>query len=164
MKPSAIVYESNTGFTARYAKMLGAATGLPVYRLSDNSLPKDTAVIFCSWLIAGRIRRYRRAFRRYNLRAVCAVGLCGTGMLLQEVRRAVRIPEQIPLFTLQGGMDHGGLKGIYRSMIQTLIKMLSKKKNPSDEEREILQMIRQGGDFVREENLSAVLEWWETPC
>ena len=31
MKPSAILYNSNTGFTERYAKMLGEKTGLPVF-------------------------------------------------------------------------------------------------------------------------------------
>ena len=31
MKPTAIVYTSNTGFTAEYAALLGQATGLPVY-------------------------------------------------------------------------------------------------------------------------------------
>ena len=35
MKPSAIVYTSNTGFTARYAAMLGERTALPVYSLDE---------------------------------------------------------------------------------------------------------------------------------
>ena len=35
MKPTAIVYTSNTGFTAEYASLLGGETGLPVYALED---------------------------------------------------------------------------------------------------------------------------------
>ena len=31
----AIVYTSHTGFTARYAGMLGEATGVPVYPLKE---------------------------------------------------------------------------------------------------------------------------------
>ena len=31
MKPTAIVYTSNTGYTAEYARLLGQGTGLPVY-------------------------------------------------------------------------------------------------------------------------------------
>ena len=30
MEPNAIVYTSNTGYTAQYAKLLGEKTGLPV--------------------------------------------------------------------------------------------------------------------------------------
>lgn len=35
MKPNAIVYTSNTGFTEQYARLLGEKTGLPVYPLSE---------------------------------------------------------------------------------------------------------------------------------
>ena len=35
MKASAVVYTSNTGYTAQYAELLGAALGLPVYSLPD---------------------------------------------------------------------------------------------------------------------------------
>ena len=35
MKPSAIVYTSNTGYTAEYARLLGQATGLTVYSLTE---------------------------------------------------------------------------------------------------------------------------------
>ena len=35
MKPTAIVYTSNTGFTARYAALLSEETGLPAYSIKD---------------------------------------------------------------------------------------------------------------------------------
>mgnify|MGYP003458752511 CR=1 FL=1 len=35
MKPAAIVYTSNTGFTARYASLLGEETNLPVYSIKE---------------------------------------------------------------------------------------------------------------------------------
>ncbi len=35
MKAKAIVYTSNTGYTAAYAKLLGEKTGLLVYPLSE---------------------------------------------------------------------------------------------------------------------------------
>ena len=35
MKPNAIVYTSNTGYTAEYAYLLGGKTGLPVYALAE---------------------------------------------------------------------------------------------------------------------------------
>ena len=33
MRPNAIVYTSNTGYTAQYAALLGKKTALPVYSL-----------------------------------------------------------------------------------------------------------------------------------
>ena len=35
MNTNAIVYTSNTGYTAQYAKLLGKKTGLPLYSLAE---------------------------------------------------------------------------------------------------------------------------------
>lgn len=159
-----IVFTSNTGFTARYAEILSRKTGLPVYELgkTDKALPKKASVIFMGWLLAGGVKGYRKAARRYTIRAVCGVGLCDTGCLLDQVRRAIALPESIPLFTLQGGMDHGKLKGIYKSMIDTLTKFMAGKKNPSQDDKRMVELLTTDACYVREENLSALLEWYET--
>lgn len=161
MKPTAIVYTSATGHTARYAAMLAEITGLPLYRLEDAKLPKDTPVLYMGWLFAGNLKGYTKAARICHPVAVVGVGLCPTGMLLTEVRKAARIPAEVPLFTLQGGMDHGKLRGVNKFMITMLIKILDGKKDKTPEETEKLRMIRAGGDFVREEHLAAVLDWWK---
>lgn len=160
MKPTAIVYTSAAGHTARYAAMLAEATGLPLHRLEETKLPKDTPILFMGWLFAGNLKGYATAAKRYRPAAAIGVGLCPTGELLSEVRKAAKIPSEIPLFTLQGGMDHGTLRGIHKFMIAMLIKMLDSKKDKTPEEAEMLRMIRAGGDFVSEENLAAVLDWW----
>ena len=52
MKPIAIVYTSNTGFTAEYASLLGGETGLPVYALEDakKACPKTApSSIWAGW-------------------------------------------------------------------------------------------------------------------
>ena len=57
MKPSAIVYTSNTGYTAQYASLLGGETGLPVYSLEDalKSLPQNSPIVYLGWLTAGKV-------------------------------------------------------------------------------------------------------------
>ena len=159
----AIVYTSNTGFTAQYALMLGEKTGLPIYPLADalETLEKGTEVIYMGWLMAGSVRDYGKDKRHFRIAAVCGVGLCDTGCLLKEVRRAISLPENIPLFTLQGGMDHNKLTGIYKKMIDTLIKVLSLRKKRTPDDERMLQLLTQNGCYVREENLSAVLEWYQ---
>ena len=77
------------------------------------------------------------------------------------MRKVNDIPAGLPVFTLQGGMDHSKLKGIHKFMIKMLIKMMSRAKNPSQEDRAKLELIRMGGDYVKEENLTAFLRWYE---
>ena len=158
----AIVYSSNTGHTERYARMIGEKIGLPVLSLEEakQKLEKGSKVIYMGWLMASSIVGYGAAKRKFDVRAVCGIGLCTTGALLNEVRKTARVPADIPLFTLQGGMDHEALKGIYKNMIDVLIKVMTKKKSKSEDEQEMLSLIIRGGDYVREENCTAFLEWY----
>ena len=55
MNAAAIVYTSQTGFTARYAALLAERTGLPCRPLKEAAaLPRGTAVIYLGWLCAGK--------------------------------------------------------------------------------------------------------------
>lgn len=168
MEIKAIVYTSNTGYTAEYARLLGQRTGVSVLSMDEakTALPKGTAVIYFGWLMAGQIKGYRRAARRYAVAAVCGVGLGATGGQDASARKANRVPTDVPVFTLQGGFDFSRLTGIYRTMMKTFICVvggqLEAKIDRTSEEDRVLEMLRHGGSYVSEENLAAVLAWLET--
>ena len=160
-KTTAIVYTSNTGFTKRYAKMLGEKLSLDTYNLADiKKLPKRTPIIYMGWLCAGNVKGYKKAARRFNVSAVIGVALGDTGSQVDTARRAIKLADDIPLFTVQGGMDCSRLRGINKFMIDMLIKMLSSKQDATDDEKRMLKMIKAGGDFVSEKNLSCVIAWY----
>ena len=163
MNASAIVYTSNTGHTRRYAQMLGSRVGLPVYALqeAEKLLESGTPVIYLGWLHASHVKGFDRAIKRFSIRAVCGVGLCDTGTLTREVRQATKIPDTIPLFTLQGGIDRSSLRGMDKLMISMLTKGLSSQKKLSEQDRRMLELLQTDASYVREENLSEVLEWFE---
>ena len=53
---SAIVYTSNSGYTAEYARLLGRATGLPVNDLRQvHTPPPAQEVMLLGWLMAARV-------------------------------------------------------------------------------------------------------------
>ncbi len=162
MKIKAIVYTSNTGYTARYAEMLSAKTGLPAYTLAQSkiSVSKGEAVIYMGWLMAGSVKGYKKAAKLYDVAAVCGVGLGPNGSQLEQVRKSIGASHTLPLFTLQGGMDREKLTGINKFMINMLVKMLSGKKDRTADDEAQLKLILKGGDYVKEENLSEVMEWY----
>ena len=90
MKSTAIVYTSNTGHTRKYALLLGEQIGLPLFSLDEakSQLSGGSPVIYLGWLHASHVKGYAKAARRFDLRAVCAVGLCDTGTLTDQVRKA----------------------------------------------------------------------------
>ena len=117
MKLSAIVYVSNTGHTRQYALLLAKESGLPVFSYDEaiSGLPGGSRIIYMGWIHASHVKGYSGAAKRFSVCAVCGVGLCDTGTLITEVRKTTSIPEDIPLFTLQGGFDRSKLRFEYAS-------------------------------------------------
>ena len=163
MNTKAIIYTSNTGHTARYAKLLGSKTGLPFYTMKEAAkhLNKGDSVIYMGWLMASAVKDYKKAAKRYQIDAVCGVGLGPTGYQMEEVRKANAFPEELPLFTLQGGMDMNKLRGMNKIMIKMLLKVMLAKTEKTEEDKGMIYLLQKGGDYVSEENLAAVTEWFE---
>lgn len=165
MNANSIVYTSNTGYTAEYARLLGERTGLPVYSLAEaeQKLAAGNRVIYLGWLMAGKVQGYKKAAKRYKVQAVCGVGMGGNGSQLQEVRKANAISEKTPLFTLQGGFDINKLSGVYKLMMTIMVKTagkgLAEKQDRTPEEDVMLDMLTRGGSRVSAENLAEVLAW-----
>lgn len=159
----AIVYTSNTGHTAEYAKMLGDKTGLPVYALSEATkrLSNGTEIIYLGWLFANNIKGYKKAAKKYKISAICAVGLCDTGTAIAEVRKVNAISEETLLFTMQGGMDKTRLRGINKFMINMLTKGLSSQKERSENDERMLYLLTHDQNYVSEENITAFMEWYK---
>ena len=162
MKPTAIVYTSNTGHTRQYALSLGEQIGLPAYSLEDagSHLSGGSPVIYLGWIHASHVKGFSKASSRFDLCAVCGVGLCDTGTLISEVRKATSIPEGIPLFTLQGGIDRGRLKGMDKLMISMLTKGLASQKHRSAQDERMLELLSKDENYVSPENLAGLLQWY----
>lgn len=166
MKPTAILYTSNTGYTRQYAQMLGGKLGLPVYPLQEafSELPRGSSVIYLGWLMAGKVQGYAQAAKRYRIGAVCGVGMGATGSQIQDLRRANALPDSLPVFTMQGGFDMNRLRGIYKFMMTVMAKTAGKgladKTDRTPEEDAMLELLLHGGSRVSEDNLKSVLEWY----
>lgn len=164
----AIVYRSETGHTKAYAELLGDKIGLPVYELSAalKELPEKTEIIYLGWLMAGTVKGYKKASKRFEVKAVCGVGMSGGDSQLADMRKGNAIPESLPAFCLQGGFEMEKLRGVYRFMMNTMKKTVGKalsgKENRTPEENEMLDLLLNGGNRVCEEELSAVIERYKS--
>ena len=162
----AIIYTTNTGSTEQYAKLLAQKTGLPAYSFAEakKQIFAGAEVVYLGWIMAGSVKGYAAAAKYYRVRAVCGVGMGQTGTQTDSVRKKSAIPENIPLFTLQGNFDVKKLHGIYRPMMEIMIKTAGKslaaKKDRTSEENDMLDMMLHDGERVNVENLSAVLDWY----
>ncbi len=161
MNAAAIVYTSETGFTARYAALLSGKLGIPAHRLAGalKTLPADTPVIYMGWLMAGSVKDCAKAAKHFAIQAVVGVGLGDTGAQDEAARKACKLPAQVPVFTVQGGMALQKLRGPYRVAIRMLTRVMAAKKNRTPGEDRMVALLQSGGDFVSEKELAAVLAW-----
>ena len=163
-----IIYTSNTGSTAEYAQLLGKELNLPVYSIKQakNKVSCGSEIIYLGWIMAGEIKGYKRAAKLYKVCAVCGVGMGQTGTQLKEIRNKNAISQRVPLFTLQGNFDVKKLHGMYRLMMNVMVKtagkQLANKANRTFEEDDMLDMMVNGGKRVSLENLKVVTEWYKS--
>ena len=159
----AIVYTSNTGHTKKYAELLGELTNWPVYPLktAKKQLKKHTPIIYLGWLFVGSIKGYKQASKQFDVKALCGVGLCDTGCMLDEIRKNLALSDNFPLFTMQGGIDKQKLRGINKFMIKMLIKMLSNKKDKTADDNRMIELLLSDTDYVCINNTQSFQDWYK---
>ncbi len=163
----AIVYVSQTGHTKQYAELLGEKTGLPVYTLdiAKKKVLRGSEVIYCGWLMAGKVKGYKKALKCFTVKALCGVGMSNGDSQLADIRKVNQISENMPLFYLPGGFQMEKLHGIYKLMMKimkaTVGKGLSEKTERTPEEDDMLNLLLHGGNTVSADYLSEILGWYK---
>ncbi len=167
----AVVYTSQTGFTAKYAAMLSEELGVPVYPLdkASSALGKNDKIAYLGWIMGGNVKDIKKA-SVFDLAAVCAVGMARPTP--EERERMAKLnsmhstfkPDSF--FLLQGGFDMNKLTGIYRFMMKIMAKAMSKgltKKiedgTATESEKEMLEMTVHSKDCTSKEALIPVIEY-----
>lgn len=164
---SGIVYTSNSGYTAQYARLLGAALDLPVTDAKWGADPHPgRAVIYLGWLMAGKVQGYAKAAKEFDIRAVCAVGMGPASKAnADKLRAKLSLPADVPVFTLQGGFDIRKLRGPYKWIMTLKCKQIRKtlegKDHLSAAQQLTYDMATTGASAVKAENLAPIITWYE---
>lgn len=74
-----------------------------------------------------------------------------------EIVKINNVSEKI--FYLQGGLDYTRLKGIKKIMLKMVAKSVIKENRPED--KKLIDIFINGGNFVKEENLSEIVEFYK---
>ena len=148
-----IVYQSKTGFTEKYAKMLGERLGITPIRVKDYRPATDDEIIFLSWVTANGIAKLSKVKGKCKIKCIGAVGLAvpseeNTNNLLNANKIC-----DIPLFYLRGGVDFTKLKGLTKWLMKTIVKSDIKKNVIVGDSETILT---KGISFVSEDNLDEI--------
>lgn len=158
-----IIYTSRAGHTKEYAELLSGEIGIPAVPLSESSELRGASVIYMGWIRAGKVMGYRKASRRFDIKATCIVGTYGPGMDSEPLMKKNGIPLDSPLFPLQGGFELYKTRGLDHFMMKFITRAVSKglsqKEDRTEEETAVLVMFTDGADCVCKDNLSEIIAW-----
>ena len=147
-----IIYKSKTGHTEKYAKMLSKELNIPCYSYKDAKVSEKDEVIFFSYIYASKIMGLSKILKKYNVKVVIAVGALGYSKdYLNTLRDANNI--KLPFFYLRGGIDYSKLNFFFRNFLSIIGKGIAK------DDKELLNLFKNGGDFVNKDNLKEVLNY-----
>ena len=152
----AVIYESNAGSARKYAEMLASKLGVPDYSYKEakKAIPKDEEAVFIGWIFANKIQGFQKALKRWNLICAGAVGMNPPGEIYDKILRE-KNPTDLPIFYLRGALDYNKLKWLQKQLLQTICTDLEKQNQPGTQE--MINILKNGCDFVSEENLEPLL-------
>ena len=163
-----LIYESQTGFTQRYAQWIGEALDVPAIPLKQcGQAMMDSAgfVIFGGSVRGGGISglaKVRKLLKKHPDKPL----LCFAVGLRPETERTIDllrknnsgIPGDFSLHYFRGGMDPEKLSSGDRTMLQLYRAMLRRRNDLDAEDREMLSILRQAGDYTDKARIEPLLQ------
>lgn len=154
-----VLYNSWTGFTQRYAELLGKELDCPVHPLADApaDLSPYDAVVFGSRLHAGIFDGWKKTRKLLTRRGAKQLVVFATGAMPNEAERQIQTMweqnlilserEEIPHFYLQAGLCYERMGGVDRAMMKFAAWAMTRKKAKTAEDQAFQDAIRQSYDI-----------------
>ena len=160
-----IIYQSDSGFTKLYAEMFSRKAGIECYSMymARIKVRRHSDVIYFGRVIQGEVEDLKKARKKYNVLAVCPVGLkMPTDAVKQELREKNNLTDNMPqMFYLRGGFDPKQNLGLEKTLINLIIDDLEGREELDAVEAQYLADLKNGADYVKEINLEELGLWYE---
>lgn len=169
MKKVAVVYRSKSGYTEKYAKWIAKAAGADLLKgektTVDDLLKYDT-IVYGGGLYAVGINGIRLITGNYDKlkdKKLIVFGLGASPVrpsIVEEVKNKNLTKEQqetVEFFLLRGGFDKHKLTPVDKVLMQLMRINLKMKKNPTPDERGMLNAYTHPVDFTSEKMIEPIL-------
>lgn len=155
-----VVYQSGTGFTAKYAGWIAERLGCEAkeYKsVNANELTGFDMVIYGGWIMGGMVAGYDK-IKALNLKNVVVFGV-GMTVPSDEVAEKIAEQNQIPrdrFFYYEGGYAPQKLGFMKKMMVNMIMKSLEKKENKTADELHTLETFK-GADNTSKEAIEELV-------
>lgn len=154
-----VIYNSQTGFTKRYAQWIAEAAGADCFELSaakKKDLTAYEAIVFGSWACAGsmsKISWFKGNIDKWADKKLIAFCVGAGPIENPEVETALKRifneseQKKVKIFYCPGGFNYEKMSAPSKLMMKLFIKTLKAKKDKTEEERIMIKMISSSYDI-----------------
>jgi menaquinone-dependent protoporphyrinogen IX oxidase len=166
-----VIYNSQTGFTKRYAQWISEAAGADCLALSaakKENLTDYEAIIFGSWACAGGISKigwFKGNIDKWADKKLIAYCVGASPAENPEIETALKQNfseterKKVKAFYCPGGFNYEKMPAPSRLMMKMFIKALKSKKNKTEQEQAMVKMISSSYDISDKKYIEPILQY-----
>lgn len=157
-----VVYQSSTGFTAKYANWIAKELGCEVKeykKVKKDELKGYDLVIYGGWIMANMVYGYDK-IRALNLKNLVVFGV-GMSVPSEKVTTTIAEQNQIPsehFFYFEGGYNPKKVGFVKKIMMNMIKKSIEQKAEKSEEDLYMLETFK-GADNTNREAIKPLVEY-----
>lgn len=168
-----VIYNSQTGFTKRYAQWIAEAAGADCFELSaakKRDLTAYEAIIFGSWACAGsmsKISWFKGNIDKWADKKLIAFCVGAGPIENPEIETALKQifneseQKKVNIFYCPGGFSYEKMSAPSKLMMKLFIKTLRAKKDKTEEEQAMIKMLSQSYDISDRKYIEPILNCLE---
>ena len=169
-----IIYTSQTGFTKKYSEWLAQKTGGDLMDLKEAQKKDDIffagyeAIVYGGWVMAASVVKIKwflnkaASWKGKKLAVFCVGGSPNDNPDIEGMLKNMMTDEQreyIKAFYCQGGFNYERMNAPSRLAMKMFVSALKKKKDPTEEEKIMTQMVATSYDISDEKYLEPVIDY-----
>lgn len=165
-----VIYNSQTGFTKRYAEWIAEATGADCLELSvakKQDLNAYEAIVFGGWACAGSISKigwFKNNIDNWANKKLIAFCVGGSPIENPQIESALKQNfneselKKINIFYCPGGFNYEKMSASSKLMMKIFVKTLKAKKDKTEEEQVMIKMISSSYDISDKKYIEPIIQ------
>lgn len=165
-----VIYNSQTGFTRRYAQWIAEAAGAECVELEGakkRSFDDYDAIVFGGWACAGGISKlkwFKSHMDDWADKKLIVYCVGGSPADSPDIPRALRSNfsdaqwEKVKVFYLPGGFNYERMSPMSKMMMKVFLRTLKAKKDKTEEEKGMVEMISRSYDISDRRYIEPIVE------
>ena len=160
-----VVYQSETGFTKKYAEWIAEALDCQAVAFNKTNAAKLQSydkVIYGSWLMGGAIVGVEK-IREFGLKELI-VFATGASPAMEATVKALRVQnrlEEVPFFYFESGINYEKMGFMKRSMLKMIRKNIMRKTEKTESDKFMEKALEKSYDNTDKNAINELVKFVE---